>query len=98
MITEFCAAWHEQRSPFKAEIYFLDSRARKLILEEHFADLYNYRIKSSVCVDEDAGDDAESRCSTADGFFAALFANRPEFVKDGFFNQDLATTFFHTAE
>ena len=69
-----------------------------MILEEHFADLYNYRIKSSDSADEDAGDDAESRCSTADSFFAALFADRPEFVKDSFFDQDLVTTFFNTAE
>lgn len=98
VITEFRDVWPDQKMPLRAEIHFLTPSKRMEILKEHFANLYKLRIRPTKNSEEDTEDDDEVRCTTADDFFAALFADRVEFAKDGQFEQDLITTFFDSAK
>lgn len=96
VITEYRDAWPDQSAPYCARIHFLAPGERRKILNEHFADVYNLRVKPPTAEEEEEGED-EARLKTADGFFAALLAERKEFIKHGFFDQDAVLAFFNSA-
>ena len=61
-------------------------------------DLYNLVIHPTNDDEDDPRDEDESRRKTAEGFFAALFADRPELMKHGFYDNDTALAFLGNAK
>ena len=98
MITEFRNSWPDQSAPFRAEIHFIDPSERRKILAEHFKDFFNVRIKPPSHDEEDVSDDSEPCCITADDYFASLFADRAEFSKGGYYDQDKFMAYFSSAK
>lgn len=83
VITEFTKASDTQKTPYKAEVYFYDTREIDTMLKEHLAHWYQFFTKNSESLGGDESEDIEAAASTALEVFKALFIDREECRNEG---------------